>query len=137
MNSKSLLFRLCWWLPFGRVPEISPSGLIKILEDPASRPQLLDVRTRREWRKGHIRGSVNIPIHHLSSCLHALDFDHKKSVVTICLTAHRSIPAVRLLRCNGYQDVAQLSGGMMAWRREQLPVERDDSRSPTMQNFLK
>jgi rhodanese-related sulfurtransferase len=36
-------------------------------------------------------------------------------VVAICLTAHRSIPAVRLLRARGF-EAAQLAGGMLAWR---------------------
>jgi rhodanese-related sulfurtransferase len=41
-------------------------------------------------------------------------------VVAICLTAHRSIPAVRLLRENGF-EARQLQGGMLAWRAAQLP----------------
>jgi rhodanese-related sulfurtransferase len=44
-------------------------------------------------------------------------------VVAVCLTAHRSVPAVRLLRERGFEAV-QLSGGMMAWRAARLPEAR-------------
>jgi rhodanese-related sulfurtransferase len=42
-------------------------------------------------------------------------------VVAICLSAHRSPPAVRLLSRAGY-DARQLEGGMLAWRAAGLPV---------------
>ena len=38
-----------------------------------------------------------------------------RPVVAICLSAHRSIPAARLLRAHGFPDAAQLAGGMLAW----------------------
>jgi len=41
-------------------------------------------------------------------------------VVAICLTAHRSIPAVRLLASEGF-EATQLKGGMLAWRAAGLP----------------
>ena len=41
----------------------------------------------------------------------------------VCLTAHRSVPAVRLLRERGF-DAVQLSGGMIAWRAARLPEAR-------------
>jgi rhodanese-related sulfurtransferase len=120
----SLAYKFFWWVPFGRVPEVEPVELMRRLGQPGSRPQLLDVRTGREWRNGHIPGAVNIPITMLRSEIHALKFDRHMPVVTICLTAHRSIPALRVLLANGFSDVSQLAGGMMAWRREGLPVER-------------
>jgi hypothetical protein len=49
-----------------------------------------------------------------------LGLDPSRPVVAICLTAHRSIPAVRLLRNRGF-DAAQLAGGMRAWRARISP----------------
>jgi rhodanese-related sulfurtransferase len=113
---------LPWWLPFGRVPEIRPAALAARLAQ-APRPQLLDVRTSAEFARGHLAGAVNVPITALAARLPALALDPGRPVVAICLTAHRSVPAVRLLRRLGH-DAVQLAGGMMAWRGAGLPEAR-------------
>ncbi len=121
-SSKSIISKLFWWLPFGKVAEISATELAEKMNNPDLCPQLLDVRTQTEWHKGHLTDSVNIPITELLSKIDKFTFFKKdKPIVAICLSAHRSIPAVRLLRRHGFQDVTQLAGGMLAWRRHNLP----------------
>jgi rhodanese-related sulfurtransferase len=115
------LRRMFWWLPVGRVPEVSAFRLREQLSGPAA-PQILDVRTAAEWRRSHIEGAVSVPIQTLGRRLPELGLDPAQPVVAICLSAHRSIPAVRLLRSRGFDGVAQLQGGMLAWWREELPV---------------
>ena len=44
-------------------------------------------------------------------------------LIAICLTAHRSIPAVRLLKQRGF-EASHLAGGMLAWRAASLPEEK-------------
>jgi rhodanese-related sulfurtransferase len=114
--------RLPWWLPFGRVPEIAPAELAERLGRKPW-PQLVDVRTHAEFAGGHVRGAVNLPVTALSARLDTLKLDSARPVVAICLTAHRSVPAVRLLRERGY-DAQQLAGGMLAWRARKLPETR-------------
>ena len=106
--------------PFGSVPEIAPLELLAALEAETP-PVLLDVRTRIEWKMSRIEGSLNVPILALGDRLDALALDPARPVVAICLSAHRSVPAVRLLRERGYV-AAQLAGGMRAWWAAKLPV---------------
>lgn len=113
---------LPWWLPLGRVPEITPEALLGRLEQPDP-PVILDVRTPGEFAAGHLRGAVSAPILGLRAALDRLDLPRGRPVVAICLSAHRSIPAVRLLRARGHEAV-QLAGGMLAWRARKLPEER-------------
>lgn len=115
-----------WWWPFGRVPEVSPLALVE--EMTATAPQIIDVRSEIEYRGGHIPGAVSVPLPALGRRLDDLKLDPARPVVAICLTAHRSIPAVRLLTQRGYQ-ARQLSGGMLAWRAAHLP----ETRSPAGQ----
>lgn len=122
-HSQSLTNRLFWWVPFGKVPEIAPTELAEKMNNPAFCPQLLDVRSHKEWKNGHLSGAVSIPITQLRSKIDTLSFSQEKPVVTICLSAHRSIPAVRLLQRHGYQNVVQLAGGMNAWRHLKLPEQ--------------
>ncbi len=107
-----------WWIPFGRVAELGPDELSAALAG-RQPPQLLDVRTPAEFAAGHLPGARNLPITSLAAGLAAAGLDPGRPVVAICLTAHRSIPAVRLLRSHGY-DARQLAGGMLAWRRRGL-----------------
>jgi rhodanese-related sulfurtransferase len=111
-----------WWWPFGEVERVAPEALAEALEREPW-PQLLDVRTAAEFSTGHIRGALNVPITSLQARVARLDLDRSRPVVAVCLSAHRSPPAVRLLRRNGY-DAAELAGGMMAWRAAGLPVAR-------------
>jgi rhodanese-related sulfurtransferase len=115
------LRRAFWWLPFGPVPDIPPTDLAgRLAANPT--PQILDVRTALEWRRSRIPGAVSVPITELRRRLPSLALDPARPVVAICLSAHRSVPAVRLLRAHGYPDVTQLAGGMLAWWREELPT---------------
>jgi rhodanese-related sulfurtransferase len=118
-----LAMALPWWLPFGRVPEIAAVQLAKDLAR-LEPPQVVDVRTEAEFAKGHVPGAVNAPIQTLAATLARLELDRGRPVVAVCLTAHRSIPAVRLLRARGY-EAAQLAGGMLAWRTAGFQEERE------------
>lgn len=113
---------LPWWLPFGKVEEIPAPRLARELAlFPA--PQVVDVRSAAEFRRGHVRGAVHVPIQELPRRLATLGLERDRPVVAICLSAHRSIPAVRLLRAHGF-SASQLQGGMLAWRAAGFPEER-------------
>lgn len=118
-----------WWWPFGRVEEIDARDLHARLQS-GSPPQVVDVRTSLEWRTSHIAGAINAPVTQLRDLLPDLALDRSRPVVAICRTAHRSIPAVRMLRQRGF-DACQLRQGMQAWWRAGLPVEsgNQDGRS--------
>lgn len=109
------------WLPFGRVPEVTPDALEtgRI----AGRVRILDVRTAAEFRHSRIPDAHPGPIQRLSHrAVDAVGLDPDRLVGAICLSAHRSIPAVRRLRAAGY-DARQLRGGMHAWWRVGLAPE--------------
>jgi rhodanese-related sulfurtransferase len=117
-----------WWFPFGRVPEIVPEELERRMA--AGAVQLLDVRTRGEWRDSHIAGTINHPIQELPAKVSTLTLDKARPVVAICRSAHRSVPAVRLLQRAGYGDVVQLAGGMNAWWARELPTASAEDPDP-------
>ena len=69
---------------------------------------LLDVRTQKEYSRGHIKGSVNIPLDALRENLDKLD--KNKPVYVYCHSGQRSYLACRILSGNGF-DAFNLSGG--------------------------
>jgi rhodanese-related sulfurtransferase len=108
---------------FTRTPSTNPADLAERLTQGSV--FVLDVRQPSEWRHGHIHGSRNVPLMHLKSHLATLPPD--KTIVTVCASGHRSAAAARTLQRRGHQ-VENLKGGMRAWSRADLPVERTAKR---------
>lgn len=74
---------------------------------------IIDVRTKKEFTGGHIKGSKNIPLNALSSNLKKLN--KHKTVITCCASGMRSASAKSILEANGFTDV--YNGG--GWRNLQ------------------
>jgi len=120
-----------WWLPLGHAPEITAEELAASLGhvdgQPADEPPplVLDVRTAREHADGHVPGALLTTLPELRAAIATgVLGDEGRRCVAICLSAHRSLPAVRLLRKHGRADAVHLGGGMRAWWKAGLPTEK-------------
>lgn len=86
------------------------------------RALIVDVREDREWRTGHVPAARHVPLGEIEARLAEIPRD--RPVIVICASGVRSRAAARTLARNGYQNVRNLRGGMMAWRGAGLPVQR-------------
>jgi rhodanese-related sulfurtransferase len=77
-----------------------------------------------EFKSGHIVNAVNIPLNGFGSNLKQLEKHKDKPIVAVCRSGSRSGAACRLLRKQGFENVKNLRGGMMAWESANLPVKR-------------
>ena len=84
--------------------------------------QIVDVRQSEEFEGplGRIRGATLIPLSELSR--RAGELARDRPVVAVCRSGARSAQAVALLQQAGFDDVANLAGGMLRWRAEGHPV---------------
>lgn len=64
---------------------------------------IIDVRTKDEFQRGHVRNSVNIPLDKLQNNLKKID--RNKPVITCCASGMRSASAVSILKSNGFTAV--------------------------------
>jgi rhodanese-related sulfurtransferase len=85
---------------------------------------VLDVRSMAEFKDGHIVNAINIPINSLGSNLKQLEKHRNRPVVAVCRSGSRSGAACNVLRKNGFDNVKNLRGGMLAWENASLPVKR-------------
>jgi len=85
---------------------------------------VLDVRESPEYDSGHIPKSVHAPLSTLESSLAALDKYKSRPVIVVCRTNQRSARAAVRLRKREFANVHVLTGGIMAWQGEHLPVEK-------------
>jgi rhodanese-related sulfurtransferase len=83
----------------------------------ASPPFLLDVRTASEWEQSRIDGSANIPLNSLRERI--AELPPGRRIVVHCAGGYRSSIAASLLKLHGFKDVADLAGGIGAWRAAQ------------------
>jgi phage shock protein E len=77
--------------------------------------QIIDVRTPQEFRSGHIKGAVNIPLNMLGNKLSSIKKD--KPVITCCASGMRSASAKKFLQANGF-TVVYNGGGWMSLQRK-------------------
>ncbi len=65
---------------------------------------IIDVRTPQEYDRGHIKGSMNLPLAELPNRLKSIN-DKDKIYITVCASGMRSASAKSILKRNGYQSV--------------------------------
>ena len=75
---------------------------------------LLDVRTEKEWRQGHLKGAHHIPLHELARRSSELDKHKNREIICYCQTGNRSISAALRLKRLGFLT-ASMKGGIAEW----------------------
>lgn len=75
--------------------------------------QLIDVREDFEYETSHINGE-NIPL--ATVLMNADKISTEKPVVVHCRSGKRSAQAIQLLESKGYSNLANLKGGILAWK---------------------
>lgn len=80
--------------------------------------QIVDVRETVEVASGTLPGAVNIPLGELPQ--RAGELDPARRVLLLCRSGNRSGHAARWLAAQGFSDVVNLAGGMMAVEGQRL-----------------
>lgn len=73
----------------------------------------IDVRTKEEYRNGHIAGSINVPLDNIPQQINRVLKPNDK-IVVYCLSGARSKQAYLALTQLGYTDVSDL-GSIHGW----------------------
>lgn len=76
--------------------------------------KVIDVRESHEYKRGHIKGAVNIPLSQLQQRMSEIPKD--RAVLVYCQSGMRSKQAAKVLGRHGYSNVADLRGGIMSWK---------------------
>ncbi len=85
---------------------------------------ILDVREDKEYAAGHIPKARHIPLGTLNSRIKELDKYKNKPILVTCRSGQRSARACRILKKAGFETVFNQSGGIIAWERANLPVNK-------------
>jgi rhodanese-related sulfurtransferase len=85
---------------------------------------VLDVREQSEYDAGHILSSKLIPLGKLKDRLGELEKYRERPIVVICRSGQRSASACGLLGKQGFAQAYNLNGGIVAWQKASLPLEK-------------
>jgi rhodanese-related sulfurtransferase len=94
---------------------ISSEGLMKEMQEEKDFV-LVDVRTPDEYRTGHIRGAVNIPIGEIEKAPQYLS--RNKEIILYCKSGPWSRQAYTILKKEGYSNLKVLANGIVGWKWE-------------------
>ncbi|MFM7398751.1 MAG: rhodanese-like domain-containing protein [Verrucomicrobiota bacterium] len=86
---------------------------------------LLDVRSAAEFRAGHVRAAVNLPLE-LVTALRVTELrggDAERKVVLLCASGKRATTAAERLTGKGLQ-ILVVSGGTLACAKAGLPIDK-------------
>jgi rhodanese-related sulfurtransferase len=89
--------------------------------------QLIDVREYAEFAAGRVAEAKLIPLGEIEKRRNELD--HSQITYVMCRTGNRSSAAQKKLKTLGSTNVINVEGGFDAWKKANLPFEKDEKAS--------
>jgi rhodanese-related sulfurtransferase/rubrerythrin len=80
--------------------------------------QFLDVRQPKEYEQGHLAGALLMPVREVTTRL--AELDREKPLLVYCHSGVRSKAACQLLLAEGFREVYNMNGGIVAWQGEKV-----------------
>jgi GrxC family glutaredoxin len=117
------------WITPGGVKGVGPMQAVSLSNH--NNAVFIDVRTDDEYRQGHILHAIHAPLGLLDSKLKEIAKFKSRPLIVYCRSGNRSGQGGAVLKKNGFDEVYNLSGGVMAWQSASLPLSKDKSPPPT------
>ncbi|MGK7897769.1 MAG: rhodanese-like domain-containing protein [Xenococcus sp. (in: cyanobacteria)] len=83
---------------------------------------IIDVRDRNLFNASHITGAVSLPMNELVNRA-LVNFELTRDIYVYGSTQEQTVLAATQLREAGYLNVAELTGGLGAWKAANYPIE--------------
>ncbi len=83
---------------------------------------IIDVRDRDAFNTSHVMGAISLPMNQLvGSSLHNLELE--RDIYVYGRDKEETAAAAAQLSAAGYKNVAELLGGLAAWKAAGFPIE--------------
>ena len=76
---------------------------------------LIDVRTKEEFKSGHIQNAIHIDFYSDSFQSKILNLKKDSKIILYCRTNNRSSKSADFLFNNDYKDISVIEGGITSW----------------------
>jgi rhodanese-related sulfurtransferase len=114
------------WSYFGSkvqgLKEVATLGAVQLINHKDA--AIVDVRDQKEYETGHLLNSKLIPLGTIKDRIGELEKYREQPIVLVCASGHRSKIAAAQLKKQGFTQAYSLIGGVAAWRKADLPLEK-------------
>jgi rhodanese-related sulfurtransferase len=114
------------WSLFGNrfrgIKEVNSAAALQLINH--KNAVVLDVRESSEYDAGHVLNSKLVPLGKLKERMGELEKYKNQPIVVVCRSGNRSGTACFLLGKQGFSQVYNLAGGVQAWQKSNLPLEK-------------
>src|SRR3954452_8730260 len=83
---------------------------------------LIDTREPHEYQEAHLEGGKLVPPGLLADEIEGAAPDKSARTILYCRSGSRSALAAAQMQALGYDNVASMEGGILAWQEQGLPV---------------
>ncbi len=83
---------------------------------------IVDIREKKDFSEGRIKGAIHIPFASLKDRTSELDKYKEKQLVIVDKMGQHSGMAGKLLKAAGFENVCRMSGGIAEWKSSSLPL---------------
>jgi len=91
------------------------------LKNASDRFQIVDVRSQREWKGGHVPGARHIFLPELRKRAHELD--KSRPIAVYCASGYRSSIGTSILKQEGFAMVNNIPGSWHAWKQSGFAID--------------
>jgi rhodanese-related sulfurtransferase len=114
------------WSLFGNrfrgIKEVDIAAALQLINH--KNAAVLDVREQSEYESGHVLNSKLIPLGKLKERMGEMEQYKDQPILVVCRSGNRSGTACFLLGKQGFTQVYNLAGGVQAWQKSNLPLEK-------------
>ncbi|MDQ2935379.1 MAG: molybdopterin-synthase adenylyltransferase MoeB [Chloroflexota bacterium] len=111
-----------------QIQELSPAEAASEID--AGGVALVDTREPHEYEESHIEGGRLVPPGLLRDEIASVVPDRSQRVLLYCRSGSRSAKAAQEMSELGYENVANVDGGILAWQEQGLPVVTPEGLTP-------
>jgi len=111
-----------------QVEEIEPFEAAQEIE--GDDVALIDTREPHEYQEAHLENGKLVPPGLLADEIGEAAPDKSARTILYCRSGNRSYKAAEQLQALGYEDVASMAGGILAWQEQGLPVVAASGMTP-------
>jgi rhodanese-related sulfurtransferase len=114
------------WSLFGNrlrgIKEVDPIAALQLINH--KNALVLDIRENDEYKSGHVLNAIHIPLGKLKGRTGELLKYQDRPIVVVCRSGNRSATACAILGKQGFAQAHNLAGGVVAWQKANLPLEK-------------
>lgn len=85
---------------------------------------VVDIRSKADFNKGHLLGSINIPAAKIKDADKELEKYKQTPIILVDANGMHAAAVAQQLHKMGMQQVCRLQGGIISWTNDNLPLNK-------------